>query len=82
MQRMRRINCIHLVGIGGVGMGGIAEVLINLGYLVQGSDLRSNSVTRRLRSICSPGPWAKATGSATVTAFPRVATGSSKRTTS
>ena len=51
MQRMRRINCIHLVGIGGVGMGGIAEVLINLGYLVQGSDLRSNSVTRRLAGL-------------------------------
>ncbi|MDH3931490.1 MAG: Mur ligase domain-containing protein, partial [Chromatiales bacterium] len=48
---MRRINCIHLVGIGGVGMGGIAEVLINLGYLVQGSDLRSNSVTRRLAGL-------------------------------
>ena len=37
-DRMRRINRIHLVGIGGVGMGGIAEVLLNLGYAVQGSD--------------------------------------------
>ncbi len=47
-DRMRRIQCIHLVGIGGAGMGGIAEVLINLGYDVQGSDLRRNEVTQRL----------------------------------
>ena len=38
-DRMRRIHRIHLVGIGGSGMGGIAEVLLNLGYEVQGSDL-------------------------------------------
>ena len=38
---MRRINTIHFVGIGGSGMGGIAEVLLNLGYAVQGSDLRA-----------------------------------------
>jgi UDP-N-acetylmuramate--alanine ligase len=48
IDRMRKITCIHLVGIGGVGMGGIAEVLINLGYRVQGSDLRESAVTRRL----------------------------------
>src|SRR6202522_1730858 len=47
-DRMRRIHRIHLVGIGGSGMGGIAEVLINLGYQVQGSDLKSNAVTQRL----------------------------------
>ncbi|MGQ0384933.1 MAG: UDP-N-acetylmuramate--L-alanine ligase [Gammaproteobacteria bacterium] len=47
-DRMRRIGLIHLVGIGGAGMGGIAEVLANLGYRVQGSDLRANAVTRRL----------------------------------
>ncbi len=51
MERMRRIDCIHLVGIGGVGMGGIAEVLINLGYRVQGSDLQQNAVTRRLAAL-------------------------------
>lgn len=45
---MRRIRCAHFVGIGGAGMGGIAEVLINLGYRVSGSDLRENAVTRRL----------------------------------
>ena len=49
--RMRRINRIHFVGIGGVGMGGIAEVLINLGYQVQGSDIRHGRVTRRLESL-------------------------------
>ncbi|MCZ6500179.1 MAG: UDP-N-acetylmuramate--L-alanine ligase [Gammaproteobacteria bacterium] len=48
---MRRINRIHFVGIGGVGMGGIAEVLINLGYQVQGSDIRDGRVTRRLESL-------------------------------
>jgi UDP-N-acetylmuramate--alanine ligase len=45
---MRRINTIHFVGIGGSGMGGIAEVLISLGYRVQGSDLKPNNVTARL----------------------------------
>jgi UDP-N-acetylmuramate--alanine ligase len=49
--RMRRINCIHFVGIGGVGMGGIAEVLLNLGYRVQGSDLRESAMTRRLAGL-------------------------------
>jgi UDP-N-acetylmuramate--alanine ligase len=47
-DRMRRIHRIHLVGIGGSGMGGIAEVLLNLGYEVQGSDLKANAVTERL----------------------------------
>ena len=50
-QRMRRIHAIHFVGIGGAGMGGIAEVLLNLGYSVQGSDLKPNTVTRRLQSL-------------------------------
>jgi UDP-N-acetylmuramate--alanine ligase len=50
-DRMRRIHRIHFVGIGGVGMGGIAEVLLNLGYDVQGSDLRENAVTRRLAGL-------------------------------
>jgi UDP-N-acetylmuramate--alanine ligase len=45
---MRRINTVHFVGIGGSGMGGIAEVLLNQGYAVQGSDIRPNAVTRRL----------------------------------
>ena len=50
-DRMRRINTIHFVGIGGSGMSGIAEVLANLGYTVQGSDLRSSDATRRLESL-------------------------------
>ncbi|MGH8495327.1 MAG: UDP-N-acetylmuramate--L-alanine ligase [Gammaproteobacteria bacterium] len=50
-DRMRRIHCIHFVGIGGAGMSGIAEVLLNLGYAVQGSDLRASEVTRRLESL-------------------------------
>jgi UDP-N-acetylmuramate--alanine ligase len=50
-DRMRRIHRIHLVGIGGSGMGGIAEVLLNLGYDVQGSDLKGNAVTERLARL-------------------------------
>ena len=50
-DRMRRIHLIHLVGIGGSGMGGIAEVLLNLGYAVQGSDLKANSVTQHLERL-------------------------------
>jgi UDP-N-acetylmuramate--alanine ligase len=49
--RMRRIQRIHFVGIGGSGMGGIAEVLLNLGYSVQGSDLKANAVTERLAGL-------------------------------
>ncbi len=45
---MRRIRRIHCVGIGGAGMSGIAEVLLNLGYEVSGSDLQANAVTARL----------------------------------
>jgi UDP-N-acetylmuramate--alanine ligase len=48
---MRRIKSIHLVGIGGIGMSGIAEVLINLGYKVSGSDLSKNQCTERLASL-------------------------------
>jgi len=50
-DRMRRIHRIHFVGIGGSGMSGIAEVLVNLGYEVQGSDLRPNPVTERLTQL-------------------------------
>jgi UDP-N-acetylmuramate--alanine ligase len=50
-ERMRRIQRIHFVGIGGAGMGGIAEVLLNLGYTVQGSDLRASAMTERLRQL-------------------------------
>jgi UDP-N-acetylmuramate--alanine ligase len=50
-NRMRRVDLIHFVGIGGSGMGGIAEVLLNLGYRVQGSDLRAGAVVKRLESL-------------------------------
>src|SRR5579872_4326758 len=43
-----KIQRIHFVGIGGIGMSGIAEVLLNLGYKVSGSDLKSSAVTQRL----------------------------------
>ncbi len=46
-----RIEKIHFVGIGGIGMSGIAEVLLNLGYKVSGSDLRQSDTTERLASI-------------------------------
>jgi UDP-N-acetylmuramate--alanine ligase len=48
---MNRIRRIHLVGIGGTGMCGIAEVLLNLGYRVSGSDLNENANTRRLAEL-------------------------------
>jgi UDP-N-acetylmuramate--alanine ligase len=51
IQRMRRINRVHFVGIGGSGMSGIAEVMLSLGYQVQGSDLRSNSQVARLGGL-------------------------------
>src|SRR5690606_23845811 len=46
-----RIQSIHFVGIGGSGMSGIAEVLLNLGYAISGSDLQASAVTRRLESL-------------------------------
>ncbi|MEJ2553137.1 MAG: Mur ligase domain-containing protein, partial [Gammaproteobacteria bacterium] len=50
-ERMWRIAAIHFVGIGGVGMGGIAEVLHNLGYRVSGSDIKENALTGRLAGL-------------------------------
>jgi UDP-N-acetylmuramate--alanine ligase len=46
-----KIQQIHFVGIGGIGMSGIAEVLLNLGYKVSGSDLKSSGVTQRLAGM-------------------------------
>jgi UDP-N-acetylmuramate--alanine ligase len=46
-----KIQQIHFVGIGGIGMSGIAEVLLNLGYKVSGSDLKSSGVTKRLAGL-------------------------------
>lgn len=47
----RRIQHVHFVGIGGIGMSGIAEVLINLGFRVSGSDLKNSTVTDRLKGL-------------------------------
>jgi UDP-N-acetylmuramate--alanine ligase len=46
-----KIQRIHFVGIGGIGMSGIAEVLLNLGYKVSGSDLKQSPITERLSSL-------------------------------
>src|SRR5260221_6337575 len=46
-----KIQRIHFVGIGGIGMSGIAEVLLNLGYKISGSDLKNSPVTQRLASL-------------------------------
>lgn len=50
IKRMRRIHTVHFVGIGGSGMSGIAEVMLSLGYAVQGSDLKCNKQTKRLEN--------------------------------
>ncbi len=47
----KKTKHIHFVGIGGIGMSGIAELLLNLGYEVSGSDLRSSDITRRLERL-------------------------------
>jgi len=50
-SQMRRIRGMHFIGIGGVGMGGIAEVMHHLGFSVSGSDLGSNALTQRLDGL-------------------------------
>jgi len=47
----RKLKHIHMIGIGGTGMSGIAEVLLNLGYKVSGTDLQTNEVTLRLAQL-------------------------------
>lgn len=51
IPEMRRIRVIHFVGIGGAGMCGIAEVLLNQGYRITGSDLKASPVTKRLETL-------------------------------
>ena len=51
VPEMRRIKTIHFVGIGGAGMCGIAEVLLNQGYRITGSDLKATGVTQRLANL-------------------------------
>ena len=51
IPEMRRIKGIHLIGVAGAGMSGIAEVLLNLGYRVSGSDIQDGAVLRRLAAL-------------------------------
>jgi len=51
IPEMRRVKRIHFVGIGGAGMGGIAEVLLNEGYEISGSDIGENQVVKRLTAL-------------------------------
>ncbi len=51
MKLPRHIGPIHFVGIGGIGMSGIAEVLLNLGYIVTGSDVADSANVKRLRGL-------------------------------
>lgn len=51
VPEMRRIRRIHFIGVGGAGMSGIAEVLLNQGYQISGSDLRASDVTQRLADL-------------------------------
>ncbi|GLS25576.1 UDP-N-acetylmuramate--L-alanine ligase [Marinibactrum halimedae] len=53
IPEMRRIRRIHFIGIGGAGMSGIAEVLLNQGYQITGSDLKESATTRRLTDLGS-----------------------------
>ena len=51
IRMFRRIQHVHFVGVGGIGMSGIAEVLVNLGFRVSGSDLKRSNVTDRLQQM-------------------------------
>ena len=55
MKQFGKAKHIHFVGIGGIGMSGLAELLINLGYKVSGSDLKETAVTRRLSGLGGSG---------------------------
>ncbi|ESR27330.1 UDP-N-acetylmuramate--L-alanine ligase [Lutibaculum baratangense] len=69
MKQPQETGIIHFVGIGGIGMSGIAEILHNLGYSVQGSDIAENANVKRLRDMgiaVSIGHDAKNLGDATV----------------
>ncbi len=51
MEILKKVKRIHFVGIGGIGMSGIAELLINLGYKITGSDIKQTSITKRLERL-------------------------------
>ena len=52
-----KVKRVHFVGIGGIGMSGIAEVLLNLGYQISGSDLKASDVTRSLEKLGARRIW-------------------------
>jgi UDP-N-acetylmuramate--alanine ligase len=67
-----RVRTIHFVGIGGIGMSGIAEVLLRSGFSVQGSDVRASDITRRLEDLgakIATGHCAENVGDADVVVF-------------
>ena len=51
LKRPENLGVIHFIGIGGIGMSGIAEVLVQSGYLVQGSDIKASNNTKRLEKL-------------------------------
>ena len=50
-RKMKRLRTVHFVGMGGSGMSGIAEVMIGLGYKIQGSDIRMSEQLERLKAL-------------------------------
>ena len=68
----RKVNKVHFVGIGGIGMSGIAELLLNLGFSVSGSDLNDSEIIRNLRSkgaMIYEGHYAKNLGDCEVLVY-------------
>ena len=57
-----KIGCIHFIGIGGIGMSGIAEILLQSGYLIQGSDLIEIKITKRLKDLGCKTEFMKVAG--------------------
>ena len=51
LKRPENLGVIHFIGIGGIGMSGIAEILVQSGYLVQGSDIKASNNTKRLEKL-------------------------------
>ena len=51
LKRPENLGIIHFIGIGGIGMSGIAEILVQSGYLVQGSDIKASNNTKRLEKL-------------------------------
>src|SRR4030042_369182 len=51
MKILGKVKHVHFVGVGGIGMSGIAELLLNLGYTVSGSDIKESAVTERIARL-------------------------------